>query len=112
MSFSFKDFTGRNLTTMVITPQIIERSCFSQERPDTEIFPSDMGGVTFINCNLDNVKVPEGNIVIDCSTRRFAPQSDGNDWEVDELNNPIQSLNAQFYFDKYGTEIPSPDILE
>ena len=70
----------------------IRGSCFSQEKPDTRIFPSDMVGVTFINCNLDNCIIPEGNFIIDCSQKKFKVQSDGKDWILDENYKPVEVL--------------------
>ena len=92
MEYSYKDFTGRNLTGHTIEPQVITGSCFSQEKPDTAVFPQNMTGVTFVNCNLDNCAIPEGNTVIGGSTRRFCVQEDGFDWLVDGDNNPIERL--------------------
>lgn len=91
--YSYKDFTGQNLRLHNIEQEIIERSCFSQEKPDMKIFPDDMKGKTFLNCNLDNVFIPPGNITKDCSQRRFMAQDDGYDWILDENNNPIERVN-------------------
>lgn len=108
---SFKDFTGRNLRNEKIEPgETIEASCFSQEKPDTHVFPDDMTGVTFLRCNLDNVFIPEGNLMIDCRQRRFLVQNDGNDWEVDENNLPVQLLNNKI-FTKLGLDAPTPEEL-
>ena len=94
MEYSCKDFTGKNLQSADFTGvTLIEKSCFSQEAPDSHIFPDDLTGVTFNYCNLDNVFVPAGNIVADCSTRRFLAHPDGTDWLVDENNTMIAPLN-------------------
>lgn len=107
MDYSRKDFTGRNLTEHKIDPQEIVGSCFSQETPDSEVFPADMQGVTFINCNLMNCKIPEGNTVIDCWTTRFRVQNDGNDWEIDEKGNPLCVMDYKFFY-KRGITHPNP----
>lgn len=90
---SFTDYTGRYLGDET-AQGTIEGSCFSQETPDSVVFPADMQGVTFIRCNLDNVFMPEGNTVIGGSQRRFMALDDGNDWFVDENNNPLTRLDG------------------
>lgn len=95
MSYSFKNFTGQNLQSCTdLDGQEIRGSCFSQEKPDTHIFPETMHGVVFLNCNLDNVFIPEGNMMVNCSARRFQAQEDGLDWEIDEQNLPIKILGT------------------
>lgn len=92
MTYSMKDFTGRTLVEAAdLDGQTITGSCFSQDRPDTQIFPEGMTGVTFINCNLDNCRVPAGNTAQSCSVRRIM-ELGGIDWLVDEQNNPIEVL--------------------
>lgn len=95
-TYSFKDFTGWNFKgsqEYTFPPgTTIDRSCFSQEHPDSDIFPDGMTGVTFRSCNLDNVLIPPGNTLTDCTTRRFAAQNDGKDWIVDSNNQPVSPL--------------------
>ena len=93
MIYSNKDFTGRNLSQATdLDGQTIINSCFSQEIPDTHVFPDGMKNVTFINCNLDNCFIPSGNIVQGGSQRRFKVQQDGFDWIVDANNNPVERI--------------------
>jgi hypothetical protein len=40
-------------------------SYFYNEKPNSEIFFSTMTGVVFVRCNLDNIKIPAGNILIE-----------------------------------------------
>ena len=88
------DFTGRNLSDCKdMNDQHIVGSCFSQEKPDSHVFPEDMTGVTFENCNLDNCIIPGGSIVSKCLTRRFERQIDGEDWIIDENGKPVAPLN-------------------
>lgn len=111
--FSSRDYTNLNLEDVQenMNHEIIRGACFSQQEPDTKVFPDKMSGVTFINCNLDNVVIPEGNKLIDCSNRRYKVQNDLNDWEIDENGNPVRLVNWQ-YFEKLGLNQPSPkDIL-
>ena len=92
--YSNKDFTGQDLSNRTdMNGLVIENSCFSQETPDREIFPKDLTGCTFIDCNLDNVFIPEGNKLENCSTRRFKAQDDGKDWIIDEDGKTIKTLN-------------------
>jgi hypothetical protein len=81
----------------------IYRSCFAQESREDDVnvfkdvFPPDMTGVTFIECNLDNCYIPLGNFVSDegtgCSKRRIKVQNDGFDWIIDVDGNPIEPVN-------------------
>jgi hypothetical protein len=90
---SFTDYTGKILNDLIIEGTI-EGSCFSQEKPNSVIFPYDMQNITFIRCNLDNVFIPDGNTVIGGSQRRFMAFDDGYDWLVDENNNLISRLDG------------------
>src|SRR3990167_1381756 len=102
--YSFKDFTGRSNLEV---SGIIYGSCFSQEIPDNHIFPDNMTGVTFIKCNLDNVFIPNGNTVIDCSQRRYQVQNDLNDWILNSDNTPKEPIDAKI-FTKLNLPIPLP----
>lgn len=92
--YSKKDFTGHDLSaeTDMFGIEIIG-SCFSQESPNRHIFPDEMSGVNFIDCNLDNCFIPEGNTIIRGSHRFFKVQEDGQDWLVDPITlEPIEPL--------------------
>lgn len=93
--YSSWDATGHDLSSeQGMSGIVIFSSCFSHEQVDSHCFPEDMTGTTFIKCNLDNCYIPSGNTILDCSTRRFKAQEDGQDWLVDEFNNPIKLLNS------------------
>ena len=110
MEYSHKDFTGRNLTECDFSGvEIICGSCFSQENPDTVVFPDNMAGVTFRNCNLMNVFIPQGNTVINCQTDRFKVQNDLNDWLIDEKNVPLTVVD---YIHFYKNKIPHPNPMD
>ena len=109
MDYSHADFTGRNLTKHKIEQTEIVGSCFSQENPDTEVFPADLA-VTFINCNLDNCVIPKGCTVEGGSNRRCKIMNDRNEWEVDEAGNPIR-LFDYLLLDKMGIERPKPEDI-
>lgn len=60
--YSCKDFTGKIVN--LLDGINVYGSCFSQ---DTEtainVFPENMTGVTFLNCNLHGCIIPMGNNV-------------------------------------------------
>lgn len=92
---SHKDYTGRSLAdrpASEFTGTTVRGTCFSQETPDSAVFPSGVTNCTLIACNLDNVLVPAGFSVVGCSRRRFKAQPDGLDWIVDNDNNPVSPL--------------------
>lgn len=92
--YSQRDFTGLDLSdAKIIAGDAIYASTFSHETPDTHVFPETMQGITFIDCNLDNVFIPAGNRVIAGSQRRFKAQADGQDWIVDAQSQPLEPVN-------------------
>ena len=107
--FSFKDFTGRSDVHFegMKGGIVVYGSCFSQEIPDRHIFPDTMSGVIFIKCNLDNVFIPVGNAIIDCSQKKFKKQNDKNDWLVDINNAPIKPFTFKL-FEKLKLPMPDP----
>lgn len=86
---------------------VIYASDFSWETPNSNPWPDGMTGVTFIKCHLNNLIIPPGNTVIDCSQKRFAAQNDGNDWLIDNNNNPTLPVNHKI-FTKFGLPMPDP----
>lgn len=119
--YSYKDFLGQSFTAVdpaEFDGTEIVGSCFYQEnKPRSSIFPVGMTGVTFVRCNLDNVKVPAGNTIGPrCSNRQCQCQNDGHDWEINAANKPIRPLNEkQFLQDGLSTDpasIPAEKLLE
>lgn len=108
--WSFKNFTNLNCTGLPdgIT---VYASTFYWEQPDYQTFRKDLSGVTFIKCNLDNLIIPEGNTVIDCSQKRFCCQNDGNDWEIDKDDLPVIPICGEKIFLKYGLPVPKPEDI-
>lgn len=114
--YSFKDFTGESFVDKQIIPgTIICRSCFSNETPDARIFQEQMVDVTFIEGNLDNVHIPEGNTVLGASQKRFKIQNDLRDWQIDEQDRPIKVLGKDYWEEKGisvdPVEIPDEKIV-
>jgi len=95
-NYDDRDCTGWDLSDRTdMSNQVIHGLCLSQHQPDTHCLPEGLTGVTFQYCNLMNVYVPPGNTVEDtCQTTRYMVQDDGQDWEVDENNNPIKILGT------------------
>ncbi len=93
--YSFKDYTNQSLLDAVdISGAVIIGSCFSQsvglkDKVPILVFPKDMRLVLFVECNLDNVEMPPGNMVADsCSMNLIQPQNDGLDWLLDKNKKP------------------------
>ena len=110
--YSNKDFTGRKLVnTSAIdwNNSEVVNSCFSQETPDTEVFPAGITGVVFQRCNLDNVVVPPTCTVEGGCHRRWKVQNDLEDWFIDVDGNPIEPMNKG-HFQKLGLSIDPKDI--
>lgn len=104
---SFKPYAGREFASQDLDGLAIYQTNFSQEEPDKEIFNNKMTGVTFIKCNLSNVFIPEGNTVVDCIQTRFKAQNDLNDWEIDDSDKPLRTLNHNIFLKK-GLDAPDP----
>lgn len=108
--WSRKDYTTLTLLNeSILAGTTIYGSCFSKEEPDTQVFPSTMTGVTFINCNLDNVLMPEGNLIKGGLKRKFKVQNDLRDWEIDGSNKPIKLVNEE-HWQNQGYSIDPKDI--
>lgn len=110
-SYSFKDMTGWDLSAREdMDGIVIYGSCLSHETPDAETLPTNLTGATFIKCNLDNVKVPPGNTVIDCSVRRFSVQNDLEDWIINPVTRaPVEPINRKM-FESLGLSIDPRNI--
>jgi hypothetical protein len=95
-TYSEQDMTGWDLSGRTDMSGItIHGLCLSHEKPEANVLPADLTGTTFIACNLDNVYVPLGNTLIDCSNRMFkANPDDAHDWEVDVDGNFTKLLGT------------------
>lgn len=108
--YSQKDFTGWDLSGRKDMDGItIYGSNFSQETPDAITLPANLSGATFLNCNLDNVFIPPGNVVTGGSQKRFKAQNDLADWIVDSHNVPIEPINKE-KFNELGLSVDPADI--
>lgn len=91
-------------------------SCFYQEwvnDGDTmkDIFPAGMTGVTFAKCNLDNVVVPAGNTMQDCTNKRIQVQKDLEDWAVDATDKPTEPVHKKRFTD-LGLSMKPADLVQ
>lgn len=111
-ALSFRDFTGWIFThrpDVDFAGKVIYASCFSQEKPDTVVFPPTLTGATFVRCNLSNVVIPAGNTVIDCNTMRYRVQNDRRDWQLGALDLPVKVLGEKYWLQQ-GTSVDPADI--
>ena len=92
-----------------INNQVIYSSCFCCDKPESQMFPEDMKGVKFYNCNLDNCIIPDGNEVISGSVRRFKVQNDNEDWIIDRNDKLIEPINKKIFV-KLGLSTDPKDI--
>lgn len=79
-----------------------------------DVFPPGTHNVTFLRCNLDNVRVTgQPSTVGEGSTnRKIRVMNDAEDWELNENNNkPVRPVNVKS-FEKYGLSIDPADIPE
>lgn len=100
-NYSNRDMTGWDLSDRKdMDNLVIHGLCLSNETPNAQVLPPKLTGTTFIACNLDNVAIPPGNKLIDCSNRLFKVQEDGHDWCIcpDKLT-PLEPLNLQAHID-------------
>lgn len=108
--FSNRDLTGQDLSMHNLDNRVIYNSCFSNEKPHAEVLPMDVKNLILAECNLDNVAIPEGAILFDCSNRIFEVQSDSFDWLIDPISlAPVAPLDLKF-FEKYALS-PDPEDL-
>jgi len=116
IKYSYKDFLNQDLTNDDAEGFTgdIEGSCFYRETlgsdvPPFDVFPSDMTGVTFKRCNLDNCVIPDGNTVEGGDNRLIKVQSDGEDWVLDDQKEPVEPVNKKGFIQE-GKSIDLGDL--
>lgn len=118
--YSFKDFMNinlRNVPAAELNNTCIKGSNFYQEWQEgdvwleKEIFPSGIRGVEFVRCNLDNVHVPDNNVVSpDSSKRIIRVQNDLEDWKIDKVTEePTEPIEKE-RFEREGKSTDPEDI--
>ena len=97
--YSFGDFLDKqfkDLPASDFNNTTIKGSCFYQQYfVDSDIFPTGMVGVTFENCNLDNVLIPNGNTIVGGCNKKIRVQNDGVDWLLDGALNPVEPVDKK-----------------
>ncbi len=101
--YSGKNFSKVDLThdagleqgTNIYGSNFYKEARIDDVNPVKEIFPIGMRGVTFYNCNLDNVFVPPFNTVIGGSNRKIKVQNDGEDWILDNAFKPVEPMDIE-----------------
>ena len=111
--YSYKDFmhkSFRDVSAQEFNGTVIVGSCFYQEgKPNTAIFPNGMVGVTFRNCNLDNVYIPAGNTVEGGTHKKIRVMNDLDDWILDKDLKPVEPINKEQRLEA-GISIDPKDI--
>lgn len=110
--YSHKDFTGVSLRTRSVSGfdgSEIVGTCFSQQKPNTKVFPDGITGVIFRGCNLDNVFIPRGNTIENSPNRNIVMQMDNMNWIVDKTGKPIEPAAKKLMLKK-GMSINPKDL--
>jgi len=101
---SLKSFTNQNFIESDInfSGKVIYASSFTQETPNSEIFPKDTTNVVFVYCHMENVVLPENSMIVNpdcdgspCWTQPFKAQSDGEDWILDDKGKAKEPINKE-----------------
>lgn len=107
-SYANKDFVNINLPS----GSTVYASMFMNEKLDMSIFPSTMTGITFLECNLDNIILPPGNLIINLYTyppKKFKMENDLRYWVLDEQGKAKKLLEEDYWKNK-GFSIDPKDI--
>ncbi len=125
--YSFKDFMHKkflDVDASEFNNTEIKGSCFYQESlwnadslsnspkdPRVDVFPAGMTGVTFTRCNLDNCKIPSGNIIGERnSNRKIRVQNDNEDWVLNDFDNKPKEPISIKRFQEENKSINPKDI--
>lgn len=95
--YSQKSFNNQDLSNESSSDfegEIIGSNFYQENKPNSEIFPQGIT-TTFIRCNLDNVKVPSGCTMIDCTNKKIKVQNDLSDWILDDDGNPTEPMDKK-----------------
>lgn len=92
----FTDVPASEFNNTTIKGSSFYQSCCRTDGQMVNVFPPGMTGVTFEDCNLDNVIIPPGNTVVRGTNKRLKLQNDLMDWECDkETGAPIKPANGR-----------------
>lgn len=115
---SFKVFTNFNFSGLKqdFSGKTICGSTFTQELPDSVVFPEKTEKLRLVYCHIENVVLPEGTVVVNpdcggvpCWTEPFKVQNDLEDWKIDERGDPVEPVRKE-EFQKLGISTDPEDI--
>ena len=114
-AYPYHDLSFKDRPAEEFNNTIIVGSCFYQEWVEgdkevvKDIFPDGIKGVTFRKCNLDNIKIPKGNIVEDGTNKKIKVQNDFWGWILNDDLTPKEPINKEQRL-KVGISIDPKDI--
>jgi len=129
--YSYKSFTNQDLSALPASEfnnTTIKGAGFFQlfnagetipSSGGKSIFPEGITGVTFLYCNLDNVSIPAGNVIIEGTNKTIQIQNDREFWTLHKVNG-VWTPEKPLDFDKYvelgvstnPDDIPSSELQE
>ena len=97
--YSYADFMNMDFSNLKSdefnNTCIIGSNFYQHEEPYKDIFP-DFVNVEFVKCNLDNVLMKDGIIILlKTSNKQIKIQKDWEYWLVDEGKKPIEPLEKE-----------------
>jgi len=93
LKYSYKSFKRKsmlNIPAKEFNDSETIGSGFYQDEPFSNVFPPDINGVVFVDCNLDNVNIPAGATVVRGTNKHYKTMNDQEYWIVDKQGNPIE----------------------
>ena len=116
---SHQDYTTKDLSKTKPeewSGQTIVGTQFGRERPPgaagkgkLKLFPDGAHSIVFEGCCLDNAELPPGTSLVNCTTRQYQVQADGQDWIVDAEGKALRPLD-EAAFDRNGWSKDPKDI--
>jgi len=100
MKSGFKNQSFVDVSPDEFSNKIIVGSNFSQNEPDTKVFPNGVVNCTLKNCVALNTVIPAGFILENTRNERIKTQNDGEYWIVDKDLKPVSPLSPKQY-DKF-----------
>ena len=97
MKAGFKNQSFVDVPPSEFSNKIIVGSNFSQNEPDTRVFPDGVVNCTLKNCVALNAVIPAGFILENTKNERIKTQNDGEYWIVDKDLKPISPLSPKRY---------------
>jgi hypothetical protein len=93
---SFKNEKAEDFNNTEIVGTSFYQECLEADKDVVkDIFPDNMTGVTFTDCNLDNVLIPSGNTVLRGTNKRIKVQNDLSDWILNGKDEPTEPTDKK-----------------